>query len=736
MKREHFSAGVIALLLSVAIAVAGIYCVATGFRIDIENFPRLLGILMLCVSIFALMDRVKSGKLIFAALGILLVSVLLRRTELLRSIEALLYRITLYYDGGYGWGYIRWSSEDLSHVDMDGALTLAGCLVALAVSYCILRRTWVGFGLMAGLMPLVVCCVVTDTVPDEMWLCLLLTGLLILLLTQLVRRSSIKDGNRLTALLLVPVLLCSALLFRYSPEEEYPYQAQALQDSLQALTDKLQELFPAQGHGHGPGIGDAVGLTDIPTHVDLSNAGPVTFAGEDLLEFTAPWSENFYLRGRSYDTYTGTGWDALRDTESEGGWPNSGMFHTGTVTVKTDFRANLQYFPYYVADDGWTESLRSGALANPDRKQEYSFTLMRAYELTGVEFTPLTEEEREVYLALPADTAAAAQKILEELVPFDYYTETEVVDLIYSYVRRCAVYSIDTASMPEEETDFAIWFLTEAESGYCVHFATAATVLLRAADIPARYVTGYRASSDGQNATTVTGDQAHAWVEYLHPKMGWTVLDPTPGIGSTPEPIPTEPTEPPTETTVPTETTTPTETTLPTETTTPTETTSPKETTDPTGTTSPTETTVPTGTTVPTQPSQTESSGVGGIGPGGTGIRWNLEWIKALLWILAVWAVLAGQDRLRKTLRRKKMTTGEPNRQAMARWKYAKRLSKLSGYTAAALLPLAEKAAFSQHTLTEAELAEFDAWFEEARQQLRQKPWLLRMWIRLVYAIE
>ena len=45
--------------------------------------------------------------------------------------------------------------------------------------------------------------------------------------------------------------------------------------------------------------------------------------------------------------------------------------------------------------------------------------------------------------------------------------------------------------MDLDSEDFAIWFLTEADTGYCIHFATAAVVLLRAAGIPARYVDGY-----------------------------------------------------------------------------------------------------------------------------------------------------------------------------------------------------------------------------------------------------
>ena len=62
--------------------------------------------------------------------------------------------------------------------------------------------------------------------------------------------------------------------------------------------------------------------------------------------------------------------------------------------------------------------------------------------------------------------------------------------------------------------DFATWFLNESDTGYCVHFATAGTLMLRALGIPARYVTGYYATAYANQTVTVTTDNAHAWVEY------------------------------------------------------------------------------------------------------------------------------------------------------------------------------------------------------------------------------
>ena len=82
--------------------------------------------------------------------------------------------------------------------------------------------------------------------------------------------------------------------------------------------------------------------------------------------------------------------------------------------------------------------------------------------------------------------------------------------------------------MPEGEQDFARWFLEESDRGFCVHFATASTVLLRAAGIPARYVTGFCKEAQAGKSAMVTTLDAHAWAEYYDGAEGcWKILEST-----------------------------------------------------------------------------------------------------------------------------------------------------------------------------------------------------------------
>jgi transglutaminase-like putative cysteine protease len=72
-------------------------------------------------------------------------------------------------------------------------------------------------------------------------------------------------------------------------------------------------------------------------------------------------------------------------------------------------------------------------------------------------------------------------------------------------------------------------FLFKTRRGFCEHYASAFTALMRAANIPSRVVTGYQ----GGEFNTLGGyllikqSDAHAWSEVWLPDQGWVRVDPT-----------------------------------------------------------------------------------------------------------------------------------------------------------------------------------------------------------------
>jgi transglutaminase-like putative cysteine protease len=73
-------------------------------------------------------------------------------------------------------------------------------------------------------------------------------------------------------------------------------------------------------------------------------------------------------------------------------------------------------------------------------------------------------------------------------------------------------------------------FVFDKRRGYCEYFASAAVLLLRLQEVPARYVVGYsvRPSNLEGDHYVVRAADAHAWVEAFLPDRGWVEVDPTP----------------------------------------------------------------------------------------------------------------------------------------------------------------------------------------------------------------
>lgn len=134
-------------------------------------------------------------------------------------------------------------------------------------------------------------------------------------------------------------------------------------------------------------------------------------------------------------------------------------------------------------------------------------------------------------------------KGLERYVQYvkEHPRDTENLLNITQYVRTVlwenASYSFDLKSVPKG-TDYADYFLFTQHKGFCEHFATAGTLLLRAYGVPSRYVTGYRIDADdfkkdasGGYTAEVKDSDSHAWSEIFIDKMGWVRQEMTPSGG-------------------------------------------------------------------------------------------------------------------------------------------------------------------------------------------------------------
>ena len=271
-----------------------------------------------------------------------------------------------------------------------------------------------------------------------------------------------------------------------------------------------------------------------------------------------------------------------------------------------------------------------------------------------------------------------------------------MADVVAAYLNETAEYNPDTPVTPEGE-DFVSYFLTESHEGYCMHFASAATLMLRYLGVPARYVAGYVANVPSSGKVDVPDSAAHAWVEIYLDGYGWEPIEVTPayegsrpGYTATAEVTPT-----------------------------------------PTATPRPTATAAPQTSAAPT-PTPSQAPGTSGQGGAGLDLRLVLIPLAVVLVLLA----FPARRRLGRALREKKFRQESTNRAVIAAYLQLKRLEAWGYEMPEELFELAKKAKFSPHTLTEEEREQMTSAARTAAGQVdRTLPWYRKFWFRYILGL-
>jgi transglutaminase-like putative cysteine protease len=89
-----------------------------------------------------------------------------------------------------------------------------------------------------------------------------------------------------------------------------------------------------------------------------------------------------------------------------------------------------------------------------------------------------------------------------------------------------------TLTPPGLDRDSVDDFLFNTRRGFCGHYASAFTMMMRAAGIPARVVAGYQGGDWNPigRYLILRQSHAHAWSEVWLPDSGWTRIDPTAAV--------------------------------------------------------------------------------------------------------------------------------------------------------------------------------------------------------------
>lgn len=688
MKLEKIISGAWSFLLAFLLSLSATGCVITAFDLGV-SMPTLVLYCLLASLVCSLCYSLPLGA-VPLGIGALSIGYLWRSGVLIDSVEALLNRLSRQYDRAYGWGIIRWGVRTADDMEptMITVLCILSVVIAMATAWSVCRRRTAIPAILLSLLWVATCFVVTDTVPDTVWLYFLLLSLVLLLLTGRVRRQDAVQGNRLSLICLPATALALLLLFAGIPQQTYRGQQNAEKMVSTLLGSDPVQLFMTYTQGNSV-------INIASDAVDLRTVGYRVESQAKILEVTADFDGTLYLRGRAMDAYNGVSWSDSGNTAiKELTWPRYQLTDAGEVSVSTRYAHRMLYTPYYI-DSAQLQELTVG-IENEEKLTQYSFSCSTlsnpnylvqqnpsAYSYNGEYST----ENLARCIHMDSNVAKWANTLAYRLVgdiPNFYHKAITIA----AYVRNSASYDTATPRMPTRDMDFVRWFLEESNTGYCVHFASATAVLLQAAGIPARYVTGYTVQVRAGQTVTVTADMAHAWVEYFQPGFGWTVLESTPADYRTDR--------------------------------------------------QPVETTEPSHTTAPTTADPT--TGPGSYTPD---VKKEAPDLSVLLWVLGILAggaLLAagvqGQYLLRRRLWLWLRGRGTPNEQALLRWRESTRLARLLGQIPDPdLFQLTQKAKYSQYTLTQQELAQFDQYARTAAAALKQRSIFHRFYYRFILAV-
>ena len=690
MKSKIWTNHLIGSVFAFVLSVSAVGNLVTGYNLEVKSISAIFLWCACCAFVSALLFRFKFGGAVLLCLIVLLAPVIWKEGLLWEQLQSLSHTISSHYHEVYRWPVLGKQITD----EVDLILVVLSAWVAISVSWSFCRRKRITAVIPSVILPLVICLITTDRVPDAIYLYLLMLGIALLLVTDWTRRNYPAQGIKLTLRVVIPIAVALALLFFLNPREGYVNNAGKYQKEVVSWLQKLQDTTES--------ISSGVSFESAASEkLNLRFVGPRSDNSHAVMRVNSPVGGTIYLRGRDYDVYSGTGWESsLNRSEAFA----TGSVSSGELTIVTYGVREVLYVPYYSTEE---ITLVDGALGNNANLQRYSYDL--SLSASGGSDTPDSG-----YTELPTDTLQWASD-LDVIIDAESSSNSEKIRRIESYVQTTAVYDLSTSRMSSEYHDFAQWFLEESDTGYCVHFATAATVLLRAAGIPARYVEGYMVTCKAGDDVVVTSQDAHAWVEYYDSGSRiWRILEATPAdlqdeeeteatIGTTAEE--TEPDASSTE-----------------------------------ADTSETENNRSedvAATDTPTQPIPQDEMPDSTENPAVSKEPFKLpEWVKTVFWIMLAMASVPVQSHIRIGWKQKQWNRGKPNEKAIARWRQTREIARILNVSYPEDLELlAQKANFSQHRIQSDELQLFVDYRDTLFETVRSKPWYQRALLRWIFAI-
>ncbi|KAF7598958.1 MAG: transglutaminase [Candidatus Dactylopiibacterium carminicum] len=345
--------------------------------------------------------------------------------------------------------------------------------------------------------------------------------------------------NEQTLFVAASVLACALAILATSAHIERPTLPVARQLRLGLrllgtaipLTLLLFVLFPRVDGPLWGMPGDAfTGVTGLSNEMQPGSISELVQSGEIAfrVDFAGdpPPARERYWRGPVLTRFDGRRWQRSDNMlRNEPPYAVQGPAYRYTMTLEPHYQGWLLAMDYPLADG------QRGALYGHD------FTLMarrpvsarQRLELVSYPATPVGLHEwpgaLKAALSLPDNNPRT--RAAGEALAAAHADPAARVDAGIALMRDARLQY--TLYPPLAQAHPADEFLFDSKRGFCEHFASTFVVLMRAADVPARVVTGYQGGEfnpvDG--SLVVRQSDAHAWAEVWIAGRGWLRVDPT-----------------------------------------------------------------------------------------------------------------------------------------------------------------------------------------------------------------
>ncbi|MBN1427939.1 MAG: transglutaminase domain-containing protein [Anaerolineae bacterium] len=290
----------------------------------------------------------------------------------------------------------------------------------------------------------------------------------------------------------------------------------------------------------------------------LSMGGPTNLGNQIVMYVYAPRGHHYYWRSKLFDSYENGRWTTSSEDRVQSDFGVVRREEQVIYALRTNVQQRFQivipatrlvyaapqpstfsslpivYDIIYTAPGqklGTATSVRAVNLLMAGRKYEAISSISTADKtsLRNAD-TDYPAWVRDRYLQLPAAITPRTQDLVRAITaqhdnPYDQARAIE------SYLREHITYDRQV-SMPPSGVDPVDYTLFERQRGYCNYYASAMTVMLRVAGIPARVAAGFAQGEfdDSLNAFRVLESDAHTWVEVYFPGYGWIEFEPTSAI--------------------------------------------------------------------------------------------------------------------------------------------------------------------------------------------------------------